>query len=286
MTVAGDSTHETALVRQILPIFKALRWRGPADAELKFDVRDGQAKILEINPRFSGILHFPIACGVNFPLLYTRAALGERLAEDMQPHYAAGVRYLTRARWIRSLATELRAESGNRLPLLVQEFRRRVARTSGAFDSRAPRSPRPRWDACSLQRGAGAEHRDERRPVMRRAWYLARMLRNERQAPRRIAAHQDRLVRELIERTVDEVPFYRELYAGLDRTSIRALPIYRGCLSSTRASCAKPGRAGDRRAHGGRWSAFALPDRAANRFGSRSMRSMISGARHNTCGPT
>lgn len=56
---------------------------------------------------------------------------------------------------------------------------------------------------------------------MRRAWYLARMLRNERQAPRRIAAHQDRLVRELIERTVDEVPFYRELYAGLDRTSIR-----------------------------------------------------------------
>ena len=126
VTVAGNSTHETALVRQILPIFKALRWRGPADAELKFDVRDGQAKILEINPRFSGILHFPIACGVNFPLLYTRAALGERLAEDMQPHYAAGVRYLTRARWIRSLATELRAESGNRLPLLVQEFRREL----------------------------------------------------------------------------------------------------------------------------------------------------------------
>ncbi len=123
-TIAGISTHETALVRQILPIFKALRWRGPADAELKFDARDGQAKILEINPRFSGIVHFPIACGVNFPLLYARAALGERLAEDLEPRYAAGVHYLTRARWIRSLAAELREQSAGRLPLLAQAFRR------------------------------------------------------------------------------------------------------------------------------------------------------------------
>jgi D-aspartate ligase len=123
-TVAGNSTHETALVRQILPIFKALRWRGPADAELKFDARDGQAKILEINPRFSGILQFPIACGVNFPLLYARAALGQRLAEVMEPPYAAGVHYLTRPRWVRSLAAELREQSGSRLPLLMQAFRR------------------------------------------------------------------------------------------------------------------------------------------------------------------
>lgn len=122
--VAGTSTHETALVRQILPIFKALRWRGPADAELKIDARNGQAKLLEINPRFSGIVHFPIACGVNFPLLYARAALGQRLAEDLEPRYAAGVHYLTRARWIRSLAAELREQSGSRLPLLVQAFRR------------------------------------------------------------------------------------------------------------------------------------------------------------------
>jgi D-aspartate ligase len=123
-TVAGTSTCETALVRQILPIFKALRWRGPADAELKFDARDGQAKILEINPRFSGIVHFPIACGVNFPLLYARAALGERFAEDLEPRYAAGVHYLSLPRWIRSLAAELREQSGSRLPLLVQAFRR------------------------------------------------------------------------------------------------------------------------------------------------------------------
>jgi predicted ATP-grasp superfamily ATP-dependent carboligase len=123
-TVAGISTHETALVRQILPIFKALRWRGPADAELKFDARDGQMKILEINPRFSGIVHFPIACGVNFPLLYARAALGERFAEDLKPRYAAGMRYLSLPRWMRSLAAELREQSGSRLPRLVQALRR------------------------------------------------------------------------------------------------------------------------------------------------------------------
>jgi len=107
VTVCGVSTHESWLVRQLLPIFQTLKWRGPADAELKIDARDGQAKLLEINPRFSGLLHFPIGCGVNFPLLYCRAALGERLDEDLHPHYPAGAHYLSAARWLTSVGAEL-----------------------------------------------------------------------------------------------------------------------------------------------------------------------------------
>lgn len=129
-TVAGISTHEPWLVTQILPIFQALGWRGPADVELKIDTRDGQAKILEINPRFSGILHFPIQCGVNFPLLYCRAALGERLAETLQPRYAAGVRYLAVPKWLRAVAAELWAPSASRWHVLRQAM---------ASDLRAPR---------------------------------------------------------------------------------------------------------------------------------------------------
>jgi predicted ATP-grasp superfamily ATP-dependent carboligase len=129
-TVAGISTHEPWLISQILPIFQALGWRGPADAELKIDTRDGQAKILEINPRFSGILHFPIQCGVNFPLLYCRAALGERLAETLQPRYKAGVRYMAVPKWLRAVAVEVWAPNAKRWQVLRQAI---------ASDLRAPR---------------------------------------------------------------------------------------------------------------------------------------------------
>jgi phenylacetate-CoA ligase len=57
--------------------------------------------------------------------------------------------------------------------------------------------------------------------MIRRVWYLAQMLRNERLAPRLLAARQDRLMRELIGHSVDQVPFYRDLYAGIDASSIR-----------------------------------------------------------------
>jgi predicted ATP-grasp superfamily ATP-dependent carboligase len=127
VTVCGISTHEPWLARQLLPIFHALKWRGPADAELKIDARDGQAKLLEINPRFSGVLHFPIECGVNFPLLYCRAALGERLDEDLHPHYPAGAHYLAAARWLTSVGAELCSpgEAGRRVlgDALMRELR-------------------------------------------------------------------------------------------------------------------------------------------------------------------
>ncbi len=57
--------------------------------------------------------------------------------------------------------------------------------------------------------------------MIRRVCYLAQMLRNERLAPGLLAARQDRLARELIGHSVDQVPFYRDLYAGIDTSSIR-----------------------------------------------------------------
>lgn len=108
VTVAADSTHETALIERLLPLFRDLGWQGPADAELKIDARDGEAKVIEVNPRFSGAIHFPIACGVNMPLLYCRAALGERLEEMRRPTYPPGMRYVDLGRWLAGVAAELR----------------------------------------------------------------------------------------------------------------------------------------------------------------------------------
>ena len=108
ITVAADSTHETGLVERLLPLFRNPGWQGPADAELKIDERDGEAKVIEINPRFSGAIHFPIACGVNMPLLFCRAALGERLEEASRPTYPVGMRYIDLGRWLAGVAAELR----------------------------------------------------------------------------------------------------------------------------------------------------------------------------------
>ena len=112
VTAAASSTHEVALVEMLLPMFQELEWRGPADVDLKIDARDGRPRVIEINPRFSGALNFPIACGVNMPDLLCRASLGEVLPEARQPAYAAGRRYVDTGRWLKSVWTQ-RAEPGN-----------------------------------------------------------------------------------------------------------------------------------------------------------------------------
>ena len=128
VTVAAESTHETALVEQLLPLFHDLKWQGSADAEIKIDSRDGVPRILEINPRFSGAIHFPIACGVNLPVLYCRAALGERLDEVNAPSYRAGVHYLDGARWIAGVIGELREPGANRSAVVRRVWTDEMAR--------------------------------------------------------------------------------------------------------------------------------------------------------------
>jgi carbamoylphosphate synthase large subunit len=118
VTVAAVSTHEIGLVEMLLPLFRQIGWQGPADAELKIDERDGEAKVIEINPRFSGAIHFPIGCGVNLPLLYCRAAAGERLEEASRPAYRDGMHYVDFGRWLAGVAAELWDGQGGRTAIL------------------------------------------------------------------------------------------------------------------------------------------------------------------------
>ncbi len=50
-------------------LLAAVDWQGVAMVEFKRDVRDGKAKLMEINGRFWGSLQLAIAAGVDFPVL-------------------------------------------------------------------------------------------------------------------------------------------------------------------------------------------------------------------------
>jgi len=75
-------------------MLKALHWYGVAMVEFRYDPRDGQPKLLEVNPRFWGSLPLAIFAGVDFPYLLFRLAL--ELPIEKVAHYALG----KRCRWI------------------------------------------------------------------------------------------------------------------------------------------------------------------------------------------
>jgi phenylacetate-CoA ligase len=61
--------------------------------------------------------------------------------------------------------------------------------------------------------------------VLRRAAYLAQMLRNESRTPAALAAHQSKKLCALVRHAASKVPFYRDLYAahGIELTSFKTL---------------------------------------------------------------
>ncbi len=71
-------------------LLASLGWTGVAMVEFKVDPRDGDPKLLEVNPRFWGSLHHAIVCGVDFPFLVYRLAMDGDV--DRVLRYRIGVR--------------------------------------------------------------------------------------------------------------------------------------------------------------------------------------------------
>jgi predicted ATP-grasp superfamily ATP-dependent carboligase len=85
-----ESIREDGLRRVAEGLLSALGWTGVAMVEFKVDPRDGEPKLLEVNPRFWGSLHHAIVCGVDFPyLLYRMAMEGD---VEPQGEYRVGIR--------------------------------------------------------------------------------------------------------------------------------------------------------------------------------------------------
>lgn len=89
-----QSIHNPQLVELSIKLLKRLSWRGIAMVEWKDDIRDGIPKLIEINPRFWGSLELAVRAGVNFPVLYAKAAMGEKV--ECATNYPEEVR----CRWI------------------------------------------------------------------------------------------------------------------------------------------------------------------------------------------
>jgi len=81
-TLIAKTEEIQACADRWLPFFEAVRWVGVASMECKLDDRDGEYKVIEINPRPWAILKVSVDCGVNVPQLYYRLALGESPASQ------------------------------------------------------------------------------------------------------------------------------------------------------------------------------------------------------------
>jgi len=91
ITLSAVSTRDAVVADQAKRLLGSIDWRGLAEVEFKVDPRDGEAKLMEINPRFWAYLEFPVRCGVDFPYLYYRLCTGEEF--DPVDEYRTGVGY-------------------------------------------------------------------------------------------------------------------------------------------------------------------------------------------------
>jgi biotin carboxylase len=107
ITVEATSSHELELVSQVLPLFRQLEWRGPVEVELKRDARTGRVCVLEINPRFSGTVAFPLSAGVDLAGSMLEASLGRSTPRPLRPYYAAGLHYWNPLPYFRSVLGDL-----------------------------------------------------------------------------------------------------------------------------------------------------------------------------------
>lgn len=93
-STAAESIYDSQLRNLGLKLLKALNWDGVAMVEFRKDYRDGEFKLMEINPKFWGSLDLAIASGVDFPYLAVKMAV----EGDVEPviEYNIGVKF----RWL------------------------------------------------------------------------------------------------------------------------------------------------------------------------------------------
>jgi biotin carboxylase len=82
---------ESAVDHPLLPVVRKLvrdmEWRGALTLQAKVDIRDGEPKLLEMNPRLGLRLWFRTELGCNEPLMCLSIARGEEVPEH---HYPVG----------------------------------------------------------------------------------------------------------------------------------------------------------------------------------------------------
>jgi predicted ATP-grasp superfamily ATP-dependent carboligase len=178
-STAAESFYDERLRNQGLRLLRALGWHGVAMAEFKYDERDGEYKLIEINPKFWGSLDLPVAAGVDFPWLAARLALGHEL--PAMAEYELGLRF----QWFFDDLLHLLAR-----PSSVGPFARDLANRSVRSDLEL-RDLRPA--AVDVVRLAGAVARRVWRRTLRRPHGAAKPRVDQSRIRRRLgnaSAHQ------------------------------------------------------------------------------------------------
>lgn len=136
---AGESTAEPRLLEQMLPLFEAWRWTGPAEVDLKFDERDGCYKVLEVNPRLPAYLRLVVDCGLDLPALAAGLVLDPAGVRPLPfPAYEAGRRHVCPGPFGRQLLGDLLAAGPRRPRLAAALDDARGARLDGIWDDPLP----------------------------------------------------------------------------------------------------------------------------------------------------
>jgi hypothetical protein len=79
------------MVKSAELLLSAVGWQGVAMVEFKRDVRDGKAKLMEINGRLWGSLQLAVSSGVDFPSLCLDYHMGRKPASILND-YTVGYR--------------------------------------------------------------------------------------------------------------------------------------------------------------------------------------------------
>lgn len=112
---AGPSTmceaiRDPGLCALAVRLLEAFDWEGVAQVQFRRDARDGQFKVIEVNPRFWGALPLALSCGVNFPAMLVRLWLGQSVSPVTEYRAGKKMRFLVldALAALKSLATPLR----------------------------------------------------------------------------------------------------------------------------------------------------------------------------------
>ena len=84
--VCQSVSLDDKMVEASKKLLSAVGWRGVAMVEFKRDLRDGTAKLMEINGRFWGSLQLAISSGVDFPNLFIDYLVGKAPSEAVSSY--------------------------------------------------------------------------------------------------------------------------------------------------------------------------------------------------------
>jgi predicted ATP-grasp superfamily ATP-dependent carboligase len=87
----AESFYDSALESHGRRMLDALNWHGVAMVEFRRDDRDGEYKLMEVNPKFWGSLDLALAAGADFPGDLCHMALGRAL--PFTDHYRRDLRF-------------------------------------------------------------------------------------------------------------------------------------------------------------------------------------------------